>query len=366
MAAAPLWRRPITWRGTSRSCWWQRTFGKLDELALDPAARKYPSLAAATTKAIQVYSRANAAAVSKVRGDEAADEQLFMGKSVLSRISGKWYNGVVIEITKSGNNPDTDFAIQMITVKFSFDNTRNDCCRERIQNDIKNFDIAKNKIKDGDRGSARQNSELDFGVNADRAGNDREEEVKELLRKELPSADQLQQEAKELIEPVWDYYRNIYLAEGAKMSHVRKAIRAASVFNFDILSVATVASATPLIEALGVFGFPELTDGVLAGIVAELHAVLAAARSPFNWSELPDAKEYDADADGGDGDAEAWRKDPAEKARRFWLRWVEWCYPTQRFPHFATAVRLVVLVQPSSAAIERCFSQLKLIVEETG
>ena len=69
---------------------------------------------------------------------------------------------------------------------------------------------------------------------------------------------------------------------------------------------------------------------------------------------------------GGDGDADAWRKDPAEKARRFWLRWREMCYPTQQFPHFATAIRLVVLVQPSSAAIERCFSQLKLIVDETG
>ena len=42
------------------------------------------------------------------------------------------------------------------------------------------------------------------------------------------------------------------------------------------------------------------------------------------------------------------------------------CYPTQIFPHFASAIRLVVLVQPSSAAIERCFRQLKLIVDETG
>ena len=68
----------------------------------------------------------------------------------------------------------------------------------------------------------------------------------------------------------------------------------------------------------------------------------------------------------GNGNPSAWREDPAEKVRRYWLCWREMSYPTQQFPHFATAIRLVVLVQPSSAAIERCFSQLKLIVDETG
>ena len=98
----------------------------------------------------------------------------------------------------------------------------------------------------------------------------------------------------------------------------------------------------------------------------ELGGVLADARSPHGWLSLPGAREYDSRRGGGNGNPSAWREDPAEKARRYWLRWREVSYPTQQFPHFATATRLVVLVQPSSAAIERCFSQLKLIVEETG
>ena len=89
-------------------------------------------------------------------------------------------------------------------------------------------------------------------------------------------------------------------------------------------------------------------------------------RVRLGGAELPGASEYDKAKGGGSGDSGAWREDSAEKARRFWLRWREWCYPTQRFAHFATAVSLVVLVQPSSAATERWFSQLKLIVEETG
>ena len=133
-----------------------------------------------------------------------------------------------------------------------------------------------------------------------------------------------------------------------------------------MLSAASVASATRLIDSLSIFGFPELTDAVLTGMKGELGDVLAAARGPYVWSSVPGAREYDSRRGGGNDNPSAWRKDPAEKARRYWLRWREMSYPTQQFPHFATAIRLVVLVQPSSAAIERCFSQLKLIVDETG
>ena len=109
---------------------------------------------------------------------------------------------------------------------------------------------------------------------------------------------------------------------------------------------------------------------LLAGAYREvlsIHSTLLTSRGSDPNDRTPDNNwRFNKAKGGGSGDSGAWREDPAEKARRFWLRWREWCYPTQRFAHFATAVRLVVLVQPSSAAIERWFSQLKLIVEETG
>lgn len=40
--------------------------------------------------------------------------------------------------------------------------------------------------------------------------------------------------------------------------------------------------------------------------------------------------------------------------------------PLPAFIFWATAVRLVALVQPSSAAVERLFSELKLILEQVG
>ena len=52
--------------------------------------------------------------------------------------------------------------------------------------------------------------------------------------------------------------------------------------------------------------------------------------------------------------------DPREKARRIW-EW--WRIHQEKFIYVKTAVRLVVLVQVSSAPVERVFSRLRLIVE---
>jgi len=234
-------------------------------------------------------------------------------------------------------------------------------------NDAKNLELAlapggPGQPKDATKGNAAQNQQLNTGTDATAGGDTREASVQALLQQQLPSADELMSAAKAAVEPAWAYYHERYLAPNADMGHVRKAVKAASAFSFDVLAAASVASAAPLIDSLSVFGFPELTDTVLAGIKDELCDVLAAARGPYVWADLPGADKYDKAAGGSD----KWREDPAEKARRFWLRWRDMCYPTQQFPHFATAIRLVVLVQPSSAAIERCFSQLKLIVDETG
>ena len=60
-----------------------------------------------------------------------------------------------------------------------------------------------------------------------------------------------------------------------------------------------------------------------------------------------------------------WKDDPIEQARRVW----EWWRANRSSPgihFFATAARLLALVQVSSASVERIFSQVKLICETTG
>ena len=59
----------------------------------------------------------------------------------------------------------------------------------------------------------------------------------------------------------------------------------------------------------------------------------------------------------------SWKDDPGERARRIWEFWRALVNDTGLFPAWKHAIRLVVLVQPSSAAAERIFTQLKKIVD---
>ena len=62
-----------------------------------------------------------------------------------------------------------------------------------------------------------------------------------------------------------------------------------------------------------------------------------------------------------------WYDDPGEKGRRIWEGWrsrlLDEICP---FVYFKEAVRLVVLVQTSSASIERVFSEVKRILASVG
>ena len=62
-----------------------------------------------------------------------------------------------------------------------------------------------------------------------------------------------------------------------------------------------------------------------------------------------------------------WYDDPGEKGRRIWEWWrsrlLDEICP---FVYFKEAVRLVVLVQTSSASIERVFSEVKRILASVG
>ena len=62
-----------------------------------------------------------------------------------------------------------------------------------------------------------------------------------------------------------------------------------------------------------------------------------------------------------------WHDDPGEKGRRIWEWWrsrlLDEICP---FVYFKEAVRLVVLVQTSSASIERVFSEVKRILASVG
>jgi hypothetical protein len=127
-------------------------------------------------------------------------------------------------------------------------------------------------------------------------------------------------------------------------------------------------------------GFHKFTDKFLKKLKLTLPQVIASSKKEFDWSAVDGAKKYDLElirkekvenkareqplpTPTRDSVKDKWRGDHIEKARRLW----EWWRPrVAHFPTWAIALRLVGLVQASSAFVERVFSQMKLIIETIG
>ena len=62
-------------------------------------------------------------------------------------------------------------------------------------------------------------------------------------------------------------------------------------------------------------------------------------------------------------DHTTWQSDHIENSRRVW-EW--WRAKAPKFSYFFIAARLVAIVPISSASVERCFDQLKFIIETVG
>ncbi len=75
---------------------------------------------------------------------------------------------------------------------------------------------------------------------------------------------------------------------------------------------------------------------------------------------MPGAEKYNATERERGGTDDTWKVDEAEVSRRIWEWWV---VHRGKFTFFQDAVRLVVLVQASSAGVERVFSLFKYIME---
>lgn len=207
------------------------------------------------------------------------------------------------------------------------------------------------------------------------------------------------------VQPGYDYHTKIYRTVGGQMYPFRQALRTAIVFDPLKLKVMSRLTAELLVDDLQYFDFPEFTLAFFDNLKAELPKLLEHAQKPFDWGAVPGAAEYDAAlererkrkaavaaagaaaAKGTSSSSSApvepeesvaasertkeeiknWQQDPAEKARRIWEWWVVRVNgEAPAFVYWPVALRLVALVQPSSADVKRLFSQLKLILEQIG
>jgi len=114
------------------------------------------------------------------------------------------------------------------------------------------------------------------------------------------------------------------------------------------------------IDDLSHFGFSKLTPNFLVRMKDEIIEYQRIAQNElFDWDSLPGADQWAAaQKDNG----KPWQQGTSEKCRRVW-EW--WRIHRHNLTFFQVAVRLVVLIQVSSAAVERIFSQLKHILDTT-
>jgi hypothetical protein len=116
-----------------------------------------------------------------------------------------------------------------------------------------------------------------------------------------------------------------------------------------------------LVDALKEFGINRLQRGDFReGVKKKLPQYLAIIHFGINWNTIDEeAIVYDKKEDI----TYTWKSDELEVARRVWMFWIN---KRIHFNYMTVAVALTVLVQTSSAAVERVFSQLKLIIDACG
>ena len=137
-----------------------------------------------------------------------------------------------------------------------------------------------------------------------------------------------------------------------------------------------IVSLELLIDDLAYFGYRHFTKNFLTKMKKELPLAIEHAKHNFDWDGIKSSKQYNTRLDRrkkrrklDNYDDFDWKADPGEKAHRIFEWWklrFEVDKDQTTFPCFRLALRLVVLTQMSSCAVERVFSQLKLIRDACG
>jgi hypothetical protein len=219
-----------------------------------------------------------------------------------------------------------------------------------------------------------------------------------VIRNPLCTEDEFFEDAKRVIKPALDKYERLYIDPTRDMSTSMRAMNACKIFDPFLLASEEISDATfdLLVDELKLLGtgYPEFSDPVfIAGLKAEIKSARAHSRKFFEWESIPSAKnyqtrltnrllrerqrvaetqldtsEYDVDDSptGREPSYSDWKHDPGERARRIFEWWKVRLVQSREFRYYRDALRLVVPCQASSAAVERVFSQLNMIVRLCG
>lgn len=183
-----------------------------------------------------------------------------------------------------------------------------------------------------------------------------EKELQKFNEKNIVTKDGFMEYALNLVKPAIKYYiKNMYLDTNGDFVEHRKGYRAARVFDPEFIKNMDTVTLEQYAKDLKHFGIEKL-NGFIDGMINEVHKLKneEVGNWEFEFSKIS-RDIYD--------DRDLWRTDESARAKCIW-KW--WASRQQRYKAFGNAVKIVALIQTSSAAVERAFSQLKEITLSIG
>jgi hypothetical protein len=188
----------------------------------------------------------------------------------------------------------------------------------------------------------------------------------------FPHQDQtsLGNHCKSIIVPVIGYYENLFHSEDGDNASVRKAANACKLFNPFFLkdNCNNIPLLNTFADSLCAFEFRQFTPEFIHCIKREIPKAVEMACAPFDWDSIGNTTLFKTRLQKRlkkrPNHYVNWMDDPGEKANRIWQYWrITFLHSPRKFPSFQLALRLVVLSQLSSCAVERVFSRLKMVRE---
>ena len=175
-----------------------------------------------------------------------------------------------------------------------------------------------------------------------------------------------------IVRPCTDYYVKHFIDEDGDLFRLHNAAKAATLFDPLTSKDMTIIALQEKVKALTFFEHDKhFNQEFLAKMHKEVSRYREKANEVINWDAIKPSKQYKTRLQRcmkrrklNDDHQFDWKNDPGERACRIWEWWKT--IDESELPCFKFAVRIVAICQVSSCAVERVFSQLKMINDACG
>ena len=173
---------------------------------------------------------------------------------------------------------------------------------------------------------------------------------------------------RDVSSPVLEYYKKLFQDEDGDNYHMRQSAMACKLFDPLYLKGKEnqIHTLCFLADQLHHFRYPQFNATFISQLKREIplavsHAIQLSSQFKIRMQRRKKRHNLEDDA------VLDCRDDPGERARMVWEWWkVRLMSDDNLFPVFRMSLRLVVLTQTSSCAVERVFSRLKMIRDACG